>query len=169
MDECNTAIIEAVPVWQGDIVSAYEAALKECTPQFVAATAFVDDRGWSIMNQLQGVMAPAGQINFSLMYPLVIKAWHRHQKQTDFWLCVSGHIRVGVHRDDGRTWQLITGQMCPGVMVVPPPLWHGASTVGDQPAGLLYYVTQAYDPASPDEERRPFDSVPGFSWSVDHR
>jgi dTDP-4-dehydrorhamnose 3,5-epimerase len=103
------------------------------------------------------------------MYPAVIKAWHRHQKQTDFWLCVTGHIKVGVYRDDGRMWQMVTGQMCPGVMVVPPPLWHGASTIGDQPAGLLYYVTQAYDPASPDEERRPFDSVPGFSWSVDHR
>ncbi len=160
--------IEAVPVWQGDIVSAYQAALEDGVPQFVAACTFVDDRGWSIMNQLQGVMDPAGQINFSLMFPAVIKAWHRHQQQTDFWLCVTGHLKVGVYRDDGRMWQMVTGQMRPGVVVVPPPLWHGACTVGDQPAGLLYYVTQAYDPVSPDEERRPFDSVPGFSWSVDH-
>ena len=44
-----------------------------------------------------------------------------------------------------------------------------ATVVGERHAGLLYYVTHAYDPAHPDEERRACDSVDGFSWGVEHR
>ena len=38
----------------------------------------------------------------------------------------------------------------------------------DAPAGLLYYVSHAYNPKQPDEQRRPHDSVPGFPWGVRH-
>jgi dTDP-4-dehydrorhamnose 3,5-epimerase len=103
------------------------------------------------------------------MHPGVVKAWHRHREQTDFWLALEGHLKAGVHRDDGRTWQAVVGRMRPGVLIVPPPLWHGAATVGNEPCGLFYYVTRAYDPKSPDEERRPFDAVEGFPWGVEHK
>ena len=62
--------------------------------------------------------------------------------QTDFWLVLMGHIKVGIHRDDGRTWRTVIGEKRPGILIIPPPLWHGAATVGHEPAGLLYYVTQ---------------------------
>ena len=52
--------------------------------------------------------------------------------------------------------------------MIPPGLWHGATTVGATPAGLLYYVTHAYDQNEPDEERRPHDSVDGFPWATQH-
>jgi dTDP-4-dehydrorhamnose 3,5-epimerase len=118
---------------------------------------------------LQGVLGPEGQINFSTMFPGVIKAWHRHRLQTDFWLCLHGHLKVGVYReDDDRAWQLVVGEKRPGVLIIPPPLWHGATTVGPESAGLLYYVTHAYNPDSPDEQRRACDSVPGFTWHVEH-
>jgi len=55
------------------------------------------------------------------------------------------------------------------VLIIPPTLWHGAVPVGPDPAGLLYYVTRSYDSENPDEERRPFDSVDGFSWEVENR
>ncbi len=35
-------------------------------------------------------------------------------------------------------------------------------------AGLLYYVTHAYDAEHPDEHRRPWDSVEGFPWATRH-
>ena len=161
--------LHAPQVWTGDTGSAHEAARARIEPIFVPARLFTDDRGWSLMNQLQGVMGPEGQINFSVMYPAVIKAWHRHQKQTDMWLCLLGHLKVGVYREsDQRTWIATIGEKQPGVMLIPPPLWHGAATVGPQAAGLLYYVTHAYDPAAPDEDRRAFDSVEGFPWGVQH-
>ncbi len=153
-----------------DVAAAWKAATKNVEPVFVPANVYTDDRGWSIMNQLQGVLSSEGQINFSLMYPGVVKAWHRHRLQTDFWLCVQGHLKVGLHRqEDGCTWMAIVGEMKPGVLIIPPPLWHGAAVVGPVSTALFYYVTRAYDPAAPDEERRSYDSVAGFDWGTSHR
>lgn len=163
--------VKSPRVWQNtDIAAAFVAAREHREPIFVPAPCFVDDRGWSIMNQLQGVMTHEGQINYSVQNPGVIKAWHRHHKQTDFWICVMGHLKVGVHRDaDRQSWMIVVGEKKPGVVVIPPPLWHGAANVGPAPAGLLYYLTHQYDPANPDEDRRAFDSVEGFSWAVQHK
>ena len=156
------AITDSIP-------AAFEAAKAGNEPVFVPQQLFTDDRGWSLMNQMQGVMKPEGQINFSVQYPGVIKAWHRHSLQTDFWICLTGHIKVGVYREeDQKAWMAIIGEKKPGVMIIPPPLWHGAATVGDTQAGLLYYVTHAYNTKQPDEQRRAHDSVPGFPWGVRH-
>ncbi|HZW11216.1 MAG TPA: hypothetical protein VFF69_15040 [Phycisphaerales bacterium] len=156
--------------FDGPLREAFARAQEVVEPLFVPSQFFTDDRGWSLMNQMQGVMRAEGQINFSVQYPGVIKAWHRHRKQTDFWMCVSGHLKVGVHRDaDGTSWSLVIGEKRPGTVVIPPPLWHGAATVGPAPAGLLYYVTHAFDAADPDEERRAHDSVAAFSWAVEHK
>ncbi len=152
-----------------NLSEAFQVALKSTEPIFVPSTFFADDRGWSYMNQMQGILSPQGQVNFSMQYPGVIKAWHRHEQQTDFWMCLTGHMKAGVFRErDGAAWLQIVGEKRPGVLIVPPTLWHGVATVGDTPAGLLYYVTHAYDPAKPDEQRREHDSVPGFPWHVRH-
>lgn len=159
----------APTVHQGDLSKAFELAKERLEPVFVPAQLFTDDRGWSLMNQMQGVMGPGGQVNYSVTYPGVIKAWHRHALQTDFWICLNGHIKVGVYREtDSTAWMAIIGEKRPGVMIIPPPLWHGAATVGDTQAGLLYYVTHAYNAAKPDEDRRAYDSVEGFPWGVRH-
>lgn len=148
---------------------AHAVAIERREPVLVSQAVYADDRGWSLMNQLQGCLSERGQVNFSVQYPGVVKAWHRHAKQSDFWICLTGHIKVGVHReDDGRSWLAVIGEKRPAVVIIPPSLWHGASTVGHTPAGLLYYVTHAYDPGAPDEERRPYDSVEGFPWEVRH-
>ncbi len=148
---------------------AHALALEHHEPIFVPASVYADDRGWSLMNQLQGVMGPDGQVNFSTQYPGVVKAWHRHQLQTDFWIGLTGHIKAGIFREtDNKSWLLVIGEKRPGVLIIPPTLWHGAATVSDVPGGLLYYVTHAYNPAKPDEERRAHDSVAGFPWHVRH-
>lgn len=154
----------------GPIADAHAMARERLEPIFVPATFHVDDRGYSLMNLLTGVLSPEGQVNYSVQHPNVIKAWHRHHKQTDFWLPLKGHLKVGVYReDDDRRWMMVLGERRPGIMVIPPPLWHGAATVGSTPAGLLYFVTHQYDPANPDEDRRGFDTVAGFPWTTDHR
>jgi len=152
------------------VVEAFALALEAGEPVFVPSSVFADDRGWSIMNQFRGVMSAEGQINFSMQYPGTIKAWHRHTKQTDFWLCLTGHIKLGVHcGSTQRSWAMVIGEKRPGVVIIPPPLWHGAATVGPSPAGLLYYVTHGYDAAAPDEERMPYDAVEGFPWEPVNR
>ncbi len=161
---------QGIATFAGSLVDAFGQAVEAGEPRIVPASFHADDRGWSLMNQMQGVMRPEGQINYSVQYPGVVKAWHRHAKQTDFWLCVMGNLKVGVHRDtDGASWMAVVGEKRPGVVVIPPTLWHGAATVGPTPTGLLYYVTHAYDPAAPDEERVAHDAFAGFPWVVEHR
>ena len=159
----------APKIMTGSLAEAHAAAKAGREPIFVPSSIYTDDRGWSLTNQMQGVMSPEGQINFSVQYPGVIKAWHRHQMQTDFWMCMTGHIKVGIYREeDSVAWLLVTGEKKPGVVIIPPPLWHGAATVGDAQAGLMYYVTHAYNAQKPDEDRRAHDSVSGFPWGVRH-
>lgn len=162
--------IEQVSVFDGTIADAAAQAAERHEPILLPVQVYADDRGWSIMNQFRGVLGPEGQINFSTQYPGIIKAWHRHRRQTDFWMCVRGHMKIGVHREEGdRQWLGVIGEMRPTILIIPPLLWHGSATVGPEPACLLYYVTRAYDPADPDEERRPYDALPGFPWSVLHK
>jgi len=47
-----------------------------------------------------------GQWSHSLMFNGVIKAWHFHHKQTDWWYVATGVLRVGLHdlREDSPTY-----------------------------------------------------------------
>lgn len=157
-------------IHNGPVTEARDLAIQKQEPVFRPVEVYMDDRGWSLMNLMQGVLDPAGQINISAVNPGVVKAWHRHQHQTDLWVCISGHIRVGVYREtDNTLWQIVTGERRAGVVIIPPTLWHGVGAVGPDGAQMFYYVTKAYDPANPDEERRAYDSVDGFQWGVEHR
>lgn len=159
----------AIPASTAGYAQAHQEALAAKEPRFVPVNPYTDDRGWSLMNLMTGVLSPEGQINFSTQYPGAIKAWHRHQKQTDFWCVLTGHLVVGVVREeDGVMWKLIAGEKRPGVVIIPPTLWHGATVAGPTSAGLLYFVTHAYDPKNPDEDRRAYDSFTDFSWAVAH-
>lgn len=93
------------------------------------------------MNQLQGMLRRQGQLNYSVQYPGVIKAWHRHAKQTDFWICLSGHLKVGVHRDeDQASWSLVFGERRLGVLVIPP----GRPTSAEELARLSYQLANRH-------------------------
>lgn len=154
----------------GSWTEAHELAKTDQEPIFVPITPYADDRGWSLMNLLAGAMSDKGQINFSMQYPGAIKAWHRHDNQTDFWICVLGNLKAGIHREsDGATWMQVMGEKRPGVLFIPPPLWHGASVVGPESAGLLYYLTSLFNPDQPDEHRKSWDWVKGFPWGIRHQ
>ena len=51
---------------------AYEQSIDRLEPIFVPVPVFADDRGWSLMNMLLGVLEAKGQINFSVQYPDVV-------------------------------------------------------------------------------------------------
>lgn len=156
-----------IPSFTGPLADAFEDAKDSGQPRFVPQQTFADDRGWSYMNQFVGVLRPEGQVNYSVMYPGVVKAWHRHFLQTDFWMVLHGHLKLGVvNEDTDERWVKVLGDKAPGIAIIPPTLWHGAATVGDSQAGLLYYVTHQYDPKKPDEDRCEWDSIEGFPWDV---
>ena len=76
-----------------------------------------------------------------------------------------GDARVALHdAEKGPTETHFIGEHNPEVIKVPPGIWHGYTTVGTKPCGLLYYVNKKYNPKEPDEERAPWDSF-GYDWS----
>ena len=162
--------IHPIRITDASLQEAFTAAATENEPLLIPSVHYTDDRGWSLMNQLQGVMTLAGQINYSIIYPQIVKAWHRHQNQTDFWIPLHGQMKMGIYREsDNTAWQAVAGEKSPCTVIIPPPLWHGVATLGPESAGLLYYVTQQYNPDQPDEERRPPGSVEGFRWETESR
>lgn len=113
-----------------------------------------------------------GQWSHSLMVDGVIKAWHIHQIQTDYWYVATGVLRVGLWdcRTDsptqGRTMDLRMGDGQPGRIVkIPPGVAHGCRVLS-APANLIYMTTHIYNPK--DEGRIAEDALgAAFDWSRD--
>ena len=110
-----------------------------------------------------------GQWSHSLMFDDVIKAWHYHKIQTDWWYVVSGVLRVGLcdMRPDSPTYKtvedfLMGDLQAAQVVKIPPGVAHGCKTV-QGPVNLFYVTSHAYDPD--DEVRLPYDDPEiDFDW-----
>ena len=110
-----------------------------------------------------------GQWSHSLMFDGVIKAWHFHQIQTDWWYVVSGVLRVGLcdMRPDSPTYKTVMDFMmgdlqASQVLKIPPGVAHGCKTV-QGPVNLFYVTSHVYNPE--DEIRLPYnDPEIDFDW-----
>ncbi|MDX2495089.1 MAG: dTDP-4-dehydrorhamnose 3,5-epimerase family protein [Desulfuromusa sp.] len=116
-----------------------------------------------------------GQWSHSLMYDGVIKAWHLHHVQTDWWYVVSGVLRVGLcdRRPESATFNqtmdfLMGDYQSSRVVTIPPGIAHGCKAV-QGPVNLLYLTSHVYDPE--DEYRIAYDDPEiNFDWfSMDIR
>lgn len=110
-----------------------------------------------------------GQFSHSLMHHGVIKAWHIHPNQIDWWYVPIGALKVALHdlREDsptnGVTSELLLGEMYTAqVLKIPAGVAHGcAALVG--PTHLFYITSQTYDPR--EEGRIAFDDPEiGYDW-----
>ena len=115
---------------------------------------------------------PPAMAYYSVSYPEVIRAWHRHKRgQVDYFLCPSGHVRIGIYDDRdgsptrGEHMTCEIGEHCQQVVRIPGKCWHGFKVLGDERAMLINLPSKLYDHDDPDEERIPADSdqIP-FDW-----
>jgi dTDP-4-dehydrorhamnose 3,5-epimerase len=99
------------------------------------------------------------QANFSFTYPDVIRAWHRHVKgQVDYFLALRGLIKICAFDDKtSEVNEVVSSGLDLQVVRMPGHYWHGFKALGNEPAMLLYFTTNLYDAANPDEERRPWN------------
>ena len=110
-----------------------------------------------------------GQWSHSLMFNGVIKAWHFHRIQTDWWYVAGGVMRVGLcdMRQDSGTYKMtmdfLMGDFQPSrVVKIPPCVAHGCKAV-QGPVHLLYVTSHTYNPE--DEIRIPYDDPEiDFDW-----
>lgn len=116
------------------------------------------------------------QLNLSVSYPGIIRAWHRHlHGQVDYFTCIEGTIKVCAYddRDDSSTFgeldEFIISSEGLRVVRIPGILWHGFKVIGTKPIKLLYAVNRLYDYQNPDEERRPWDDTTIIPKSINGR
>ena len=99
------------------------------------------------------------QVNHSLTYPNIIRAWHRHLRgQVDYFLVLKGTAKIGVYDDvTGELDEIVSSGMDLQIVRVPGSFWHGFKAVGNEPTMLVYFTTNLYDSKNPDEERRAWN------------
>jgi len=137
---------------------------------------FPDQRGFfrEIFRHNEAVFSGGkfGQWSHSHMGQGVVKAWHYHHKQTDWWYVPIGLLKVVLidNREESPTFRarmeflLGAGEQdakC-AIVRIPPGVLHGARVLSHD-AHLFYITSETYDPA--DEGRIPFnDSEIGYDW-----
>jgi len=120
-----------------------------------------DERG-RLMEMLRDddeVFQKFGQVYLSVVYPGVVKGWHYHKKQTDYFVFVKGMAKVVLY--DGREGspthgevnEFFLGEHNPILLVIPPFVLHGMKGVGTEPAYLVNTPTEHYVYDDPDEFR----------------
>ncbi len=102
------------------------------------------------------------QWSHSLMAENVVKAWHFHHRQVDWWYVAIGELDVALWdlRSSSPThrtlMQFRLKEAAPQILRIPPGVAHGCKVKSPQ-AHLFYITSRTYDPE--DEGRYPFDTA----------
>jgi dTDP-4-dehydrorhamnose 3,5-epimerase len=110
-----------------------------------------------------------GQLSHSLMYQGVVKAWHIHPHQIDWWYVPIGALKAALHDlRDGSPTRGVTDELFLGdvygapVLKIPAGVAHGCVALAG-PTHLFYVTSQVYDPR--EEGRIPHDDEGiGYDW-----
>jgi dTDP-4-dehydrorhamnose 3,5-epimerase len=139
-----------------------------------------DDRGYFLeiarfgQGLIAGFPAESTQVSAALNYPGIIKAFHYHRFQTDYWVPTAGLLQVALVdlRTSSKTFAakntLYVGALRPWQLLIPPGVAHGYKVIGQQPSVLVYVTNRNYDPK--DEGRIPHnDTSIAYDWELQHK
>ena len=107
-----------------------------------------------------------GQINVSYVNSTKhVVAWHKHNIQTDYWVCLKGSFKVGLAKGYGEVeWQYLSDKNF-RVLEIPPGIYHGYRAL-EPDSILMYYLTEKYNPE--DEIRAEVNSF-GEEWETENK
>lgn len=114
-----------------------------------------------------------GEIYFSLVYPGVIKGWHRHKLMTLNYAVPSGSIKLVCFDDregsptQGIVQEIFVGDLNYVRVTIPPFVWNGFKGIGQTPALLANCSTLPHDPEEI-ERMDPFSPDVPYDWSLRH-
>jgi len=108
-----------------------------------------------------------------MIRPGRIKGWGMHERQTDRYLVATGSLRIALYdgRPDreshGRVAQFFFSEATPGLLAIPPGVWHADQNWGQTDARIVNFPTHPYDHADPDKFRiDPHSDVIPFDWAL---
>jgi len=134
-----------------------------------------DDRGYfmEILRDDDHLLSKFGQSAVSLTFPGVIKAFHWHKKQDDFFFVASGEAMIVLYdrRTESPTYGkiqvILAGESRPYLIFIPKGVAHGYKVLDERPVIMFYQMTESYNAKDPDEQRiDPFDKKIGFDWNI---
>jgi dTDP-4-dehydrorhamnose 3,5-epimerase len=141
---------------------------------------YPDDRGYFLEVQRMGrglaaeFPGASTQISAALNYPGVVKAFHYHLHQTDFWTVAQGLLQVALadlrlgSPTFGARNTIYVGPLRPWQVLIPPGVAHGYKVIGGQTSLLVYLTDRFYNPA--DEGRIPYDDASlNYDWETQHK
>ena len=116
------------------------------------------------------------QVNYSIMDPGAIKAFHLHKRQTDVWyvppsdklLLVLADVRKG-SATEGEVRRLVLGDCRSFLVRIPPGVAHGAKNLrAASPSAIIYFVDVQFSVDEHcDEGRLPWDHFGAEVWDVE--
>ncbi|OFZ82143.1 MAG: hypothetical protein A2583_07455 [Bdellovibrionales bacterium RIFOXYD1_FULL_53_11] len=95
-----------------------------------------------------------GHVLVSVLFPGVVKAWHRHHKQIDYTFVVKGNIKYGIVDESAQKpvpEYFFLGEQNPKLIKVPSEIWHGYTAIGSEPAIVVHVNDVTFDPADTDK------------------
>lgn len=138
-------------------------------------TRHADERGFlmELLRKDDPIFSKFGQTYVSMNYPGVVRAWHYHHKQDDYFVCVKGMIKVALYdmREGsptrGEVAEYYLGDNNNIILRIPVGVAHGYKTVGAEPSLLINFPSETYDPKEPDEFRLDWDTseIP-YNWDI---
>jgi dTDP-4-dehydrorhamnose 3,5-epimerase len=139
-----------------------------------------DDRGYflEVARVQQGLIAEfptaSTQLSAAFNYPGIIKAFHFHKFQTDYWVPAAGLLQVVLVdlRRGSKTYgtknTLYVGNLRPWQILIPPGIAHGYKVIGAEPSMLVYVTNRTYDPK--DEGRIAHNNTAiAYDWELQHK
>ncbi|MFC0470038.1 dTDP-4-dehydrorhamnose 3,5-epimerase family protein [Halalkalibacter kiskunsagensis] len=141
-------------------------------------TKYCDDRGFfaELVRDDEQLLERFGQASMSMSYPGVVKAFHYHEKQDDLWFFPSGNAQVVLYdlregsETKGKTDVYYMGDENQVLLLIPKGVAHGYRVLGEKPCTIVYFTTESYNAADPDEKRIDWnDPEIGFNWDTKNR
>lgn len=134
-----------------------------------------DERG-AILHMLRDdspLFERFGEIYFSMVYPGVVKGWHRHREMTLNYAVPTGMIKLVCFDDRpdsptrGVTAEYHIGELNYCLVTVPPMVWNGFKGEGPHKSIVANLASVHH---SPDEIERidPSSDLIGYDWTLRH-
>lgn len=133
-----------------------------------------DDRGhlMEILRADDKIFKKFGQVYITTALPGVVKAWHYHKLQDDYFCCVSGKMRLAMYdarkksKTFGKVMEFELGLDNPKLVKIPRGIYHGFKCISTTEAIVVNAPTLPYNIKKPDEYRvDAFDNDIKYDWN----
>ncbi len=113
---------------------------------------------WDVIDE------PVVQVHMTTTLPGRVRAWGLHQRTTDRLFVASGLVRIVCYDARkasptyGRLNEITLSERNPGLVLLPPEIYHGWKNIGATEAIVINMPTRAYVYEQPDALDLPWDS-----------